>query len=263
VRKKGFTLIELLVVIAIIAILAAILFPVFAKARAKARQASCASNLKQIALATAQYISDYDSTYPLATGVLGTDALGDYMLPIPMWSTYPSLNTIPHVAIAPYMKNWEIMHCPSGQRSAYYDPEAGQPTTAISYSFNSLLEAYPESAIVEPATTVSWWEDGINAHGNADIFRNPWRSGPTTVPSYPNQWQSGSGEQAQMWASSLTGSIWIHNEGINIAYCDGHVKWAKCPGDSSPYAAVDASGNVTSYWWNGYGPWYHSPDHEH
>src|SRR5436305_5617690 len=62
-NRKAFTLIELLVVIAIIAILAAILFPVFAKAREKARQASCLSNLKQIGLATMQYVQDYDETY--------------------------------------------------------------------------------------------------------------------------------------------------------------------------------------------------------
>src|SRR5580693_4456387 len=63
-KKYGFTLIELLVVIAIIAILAAILFPVFAKVRAKARQATCASNLKQEGLATLEYAQDYDETYP-------------------------------------------------------------------------------------------------------------------------------------------------------------------------------------------------------
>src|ERR671916_3232132 len=68
-KRNGFTLIELLVVIAIIAILAAILFPVFAQAREKARQASCLSNVKQIGLAAMMYVQDYDETYPGGPGV--------------------------------------------------------------------------------------------------------------------------------------------------------------------------------------------------
>src|SRR5512141_1862141 len=77
--RKGFTHIELLVVIAIIAILAAILFPVFAKAREKARAASCMSNLKQIALATLMYVQDYDQVFPSSRIVPGTQPIwGDY-----------------------------------------------------------------------------------------------------------------------------------------------------------------------------------------
>ncbi|MCD6362217.1 MAG: DUF1559 domain-containing protein [Armatimonadetes bacterium] len=95
--KRGFTLIELLVVIAIIAILAAILFPVFAKAREKARQTSCLSNLKQIALASLQYAQDYDEKL----------------------ETYSS----PHVGswremIEPYCKNTQLFYCPS-RKSIY------------------------------------------------------------------------------------------------------------------------------------------------
>ncbi len=89
--KRGFTLIELLVVIAIIAILAAILFPVFAQAREKARATACLSNLKQGSLAYAMYTQDYDETTPLQE-----DASGNY------W----------YVLIQPYIKNWQMMLCP-------------------------------------------------------------------------------------------------------------------------------------------------------
>ena len=102
--KRGFTLIELLVVIAIIAILAAILFPVFAKAREKARQSTCLSNVKQISLAFLSYISDYDKRTPhgywLPTG--GPNVAG--------WSTrYHCAMT----CTQPYIKNTQIYQCPS------------------------------------------------------------------------------------------------------------------------------------------------------
>src|SRR5687767_4467240 len=93
-RKSGFTLIELLVVIAIIAILAAILFPVFARARENARRASCQSNLKQIALGVFQYRQDYDERFPIDGSGTG-DSLG--------WA----------YVIQPYLKSEQIFQCPS------------------------------------------------------------------------------------------------------------------------------------------------------
>lgn len=103
--KRAFTLIELLVVIAIIAILAAILFPVFAQAREKARQTSCLSNMKQIGLATMQYVQDYDETYPMAyyyknnTAVANGGSSGGYV--------HSS------VLLYPYTKSAQIFVCPS------------------------------------------------------------------------------------------------------------------------------------------------------
>src|SRR5215510_8297848 len=88
-RKGGFTLIELLVVIAIIAILAAILFPVFAQAREKARAISCLSNTKQLATAGLMYVQDYDETFPTAFGMRQGQQWGwNYFHPAPVgWSS--------------------------------------------------------------------------------------------------------------------------------------------------------------------------------
>lgn len=96
VRKQGFTLIELLVVIAIIAILAAILFPVFAQAREQARKTACVSNTKQIATAVLMYTQDYDETFPMS-----------------MYVAAPNIGFAVYDAVAPYMKNVDILRCPS------------------------------------------------------------------------------------------------------------------------------------------------------
>src|SRR5438105_3811838 len=102
-RKHAFTLIELLVVIAIIAILAAILFPVFAQAREKARGISCLSNLKQSGLAYAMYTQDYDESTPLQKSpVTQRDANNYFAVSGGYW----------YMLIQPYVKNWQLMLCP-------------------------------------------------------------------------------------------------------------------------------------------------------
>ena len=124
-HRRAFTLIELLVVIAIIAILAAILFPVFAQAREKARQTSCLSNTKQMGTALLMYTQDYDETYPVTTLY---DFAGD--APQHSWCA----------RIVPYIKNLQVFFCPSdGGPTAGYPLLNGWSGPAISYASNSLM----------------------------------------------------------------------------------------------------------------------------
>jgi prepilin-type N-terminal cleavage/methylation domain-containing protein/prepilin-type processing-associated H-X9-DG protein len=139
-KRNGFTLIELLVVIAIIAILAAILFPVFARARENARRASCQSNLKQVALGIVQYTQDYDEKFPMR-----------------YWTTSPVNNGYLTngwaAAIQPYVKSAQLLQCPSESNPPHpsylttdyaYNESLGQPDSSISvaavnFSANTVL----------------------------------------------------------------------------------------------------------------------------
>ena len=192
-RRRGFTLIELLVVIAIIAILAAILFPVFARAREKARQTSCLSNMKQLGLAFMMYAQDYDETLiPLANGGYG---IARYR-----WTTL----------IDPYVKNQQILTCPS-------DPKRG---TAYGLSFNNLAcddtsagglgRGAVLADIASPADALMLTEaeraDGAEIYYVYSLKRYALGA----VSGYPNNGIPNPGR---------------HNGGNNVAFCDGHSKW--------------------------------------
>ena len=142
-RSRGFTLIELLVVIAIIAILAAILFPVFARARAKARQTACLSNVKQISLALQMYAQDYDECYPVVNHLTGYDWWGP---------------------LQTYVKNAQMFRCPA------YKAGSGEP--ASDYSINGLFAHGSSMAIFDyPAEQIAI---AIRKPGCAEAGYHPW-----------------------------------------------------------------------------------------
>ena len=212
---KGFTLIELLVVIAIIAILAAILFPVFAKARENARRASCQSNLKQIGLGIAQYTQDYDETFPLTEQDAGN-------------APYFDANGVSmsfDLTIQPYVKSMQILRCPSDTRSQIYANLPGYGANVRrSYAMARYLKVEGGRAgknlaeIAAPAVTVFAGERRGCGNGQ------------------PGQWylcgifdavdKAAAVGYAELWQGP-PGTEMIHIGTSNILYVDGHVKAIK------------------------------------
>ncbi|MEN6545721.1 MAG: DUF1559 domain-containing protein [Armatimonadia bacterium] len=199
--KRGFTLIELLVVIAIIAILAAILFPVFAKAREKARQSSCLSNLKQLSLACLSYAQDYDERLPQAY----------------ISTTTPRYSFIQF--LEPYVKNSQVFDCPS----------ANVKSTIIyngtrSYPFNMLLWTVSLGSIASPSETVMMADGTVNTYTGAwSLFR----------PSNGRRLDKEDGSEYSVWGGTtpVNTQAWTqfnfcvrHNDMGNVNFVDGHAK---------------------------------------
>jgi prepilin-type N-terminal cleavage/methylation domain-containing protein/prepilin-type processing-associated H-X9-DG protein len=249
--RSGFTLIELLVVIAIIAILAAILFPVFAKAREKARQSSCASNMKQIGLALLGYTQDYDEKFPPTLGVaqVGTNRV------LANWGMDYTANvggvaTIVPSIVGSFIKNRQIFNCPSGPRPVVAPATATPPgvTTdgALAYNYNDLIAARSQAALSGVAQTILANEATgavVSGAGSASkltygighaIFRS--NNGATTATARP-------AAVFTVPAVNTTNPVYVaatteldesafkdvtrHSDGGNFLYGDGHVKWSK------------------------------------
>jgi prepilin-type N-terminal cleavage/methylation domain-containing protein/prepilin-type processing-associated H-X9-DG protein len=213
--RRGFTLIELLVVIAIIAILAAILFPVFARAREKAHAAACMSNIKQLGIALIAYNVDYSGTNPQRSQSAGRR---------------------PAEILNPYIKNWELWRCNS-------DPSNGKPPGDCSYSLNATLAGLPwpypwapsgswgsyntglSDAQVEDAahyiTLVEFDDEGGWFEGNGDAPHQKWAI-LEALGYYPPEHWATSGPHYLGYSGK---SYFRHNAGSNYLFYDGHVKW--------------------------------------
>jgi prepilin-type N-terminal cleavage/methylation domain-containing protein/prepilin-type processing-associated H-X9-DG protein len=220
-RRRGFTLIELLVVIAIIAILAAILFPVFAQAREKARQALCLSNLKQIASAMHMYSQDFDERIPSLT----VDAPGDPRSDGRQMG-WPNL-------IQPYLKNEQVLYCPSYPIIPPYNSFKTSVWSQylIPYGYNNRVATYGANTsggrtwgeLERPAETILVADDqearaGLGYYNLFSRYAND-RCWSYTDKNNPK------------WIETVGVLHGRHSGGANIAFCDGHVKWMRVPGE--------------------------------
>jgi len=187
---RGFTLIELLVVIAIIAILAAILFPVFARAREKARQTSCLSNLKQLDLGMLMYCEDYDECFPLMHDGAGNEK----------WAK----------KIHPYVKNWQLYVCPSKREAV---PDQGSCQESGGYGMN-----YPVlyNTDTSPAASGVFGLGNVNEPTKLIVFADKRYLDPNNTYIISQNWP---------WVAGTLGVDCRHNGGANACFVDGHAKW--------------------------------------
>ena len=240
-RRSAFTLIELLVVIAIIAILAAILFPVFAQAREKARQATCASNLKQFMLAIIQYTQDYDEKMPLA--ITHVNQIGPYTAKANNVNEFGI-----HMELMPYVKSSQVFRCPDDSGFVEQGTSAGFKVPVgvlVGEAYGSSYRFAPENFSQFPDTTPGFAapykykiidsEDKIGAPGGP-YNQNPPFPMPLSFfqrPSETRVMRCWSGPWDDITYRRNAG--FFHPAGTMVALMDGHVKWANSQAKLNSY----------------------------
>lgn len=259
--KRAFTLIELLVVIAIIAILAAILFPVFAQAKVAAKKTSDLSNQKQMGTAFNIYVADYDDQFPLGYADTGTPTgmtISTYLDTPADWDATVSAayhNARRHVwsnTIQPYTKNYEILKSPGATDYSipgwvYGGVNAGKSLANVNYNYNGLLHAFSATAVERPSQLRLL----TSTLGNRN-FRGAARTSPNLLCASgancrfqaPSPTCSGNtGAWSYIVANPGGASMWMFNQGMNAVMTDSSAKFQKVAG-----GATTASDYRRDFW---------------
>jgi len=216
-RNRGFTLIELLVVIAIIAILAAILFPVFARARESARKTSCASNIRQLTLASLMYAQDYDELLPC--DYYACNSLTTHALLVGQ--------------VTPYIRNTQILYCPSIARMPLADlqpTDANKAAGNIGYYYYSYGQI-PKTAKPSSLDTGNGWTAWVSKSFLASNAGITAANTPRVMGLMSDTGSACSCSEIWMWSDVFCSptNVNLHSaafSSINVGYLDGHVKFA-------------------------------------
>ncbi|HZH98418.1 MAG TPA: prepilin-type N-terminal cleavage/methylation domain-containing protein [Fimbriimonadaceae bacterium] len=280
--RKAFTLIELLVVIAIIAILAAILFPVFAQAKEAAKKTGTLSNFKQTGTATIMYAGDNDDQFPLGTSPIQASNQQ-------RWNTYISIpngwrpgafSQEPRISedgmfwansTQPYAKNYELLQAqgmPDYALAVDYSAPLKRPEkSAISY--NGLLSTLSSSAVAQPSRLTLYWQANGKRNNRGFAITSPvLQCDSTASPAAPCVFSPGATPQAGGTASASTsgetlwqlGSVWVYGKGLHFVATDTSAKFKSNIGgpntsanpirdyNNNPFLAINTQGLPTNYW---------------
>jgi len=248
--NNGFTLIELLVVIAVISILAAILFPVFAKVREKGRQTACMSNLRQVGLSTLEYSEDNDETFVLTER--GGDAGDQYEY---YWGDM----------LQPYIKSWAMLHCPDSTEDIQFKSVPPSPSRysqqwSYDYAINDVVDSTaictstPDdpgckhigvagqalAAVTNPSDTVLIADSAPETSDNGDINNGTGATNNTADISHGRHeinWQLGHRQRSYLNVDGRSQDGYPrHSDGFEMVMADGHAKWRSRPLQNGLYS---------------------------
>ncbi len=235
------------------------------------------------------YVQDYDEVNPIgaAQGYSDNTWLWNFNLPVPYnWRPSAPASDRRYQAalvhwgnsIQPYVKNYQILACPSGApldiASAADYAGALAPPALVGMTYNGLLSSYSSAGINTPATLPLLWEGRGKANARGFALSNPnlicsdGTKGCVYVGGCANKSLNG-GSSAMF---GLAGTMWIHSNGATFTMADGHSKWRRlgatlAPGstdaNTDPYTGYDSAGFPTSYWWDGCHAWLFRPDVPH